>query len=473
MPADANMIGDPAVTPKYGKLMQKPAIEALARFDEKNDIVPWLAESWETDPVAKTLTVTIKKGIKFHDGTDFNAEAVKWNWQHQIDMKKQEMMYVSSIDVLNDYTVRANLSQWDSSIVYNCCWFAGGMASPTAWKTHDQDWFEKNPVGTGPFQFVSWQFNVSVIYEKYDGYWQEGKPYLDGIKFIIIPDEMVRQASLEQGETNIMVLVTPEQGHALKATGKFVESTVKNGNGTTQWMLATDGGHESSIFADVKIRQALGYAIDKEKIGKSLFYDYYVTSNQWGPPGNFSYNTNMKGQTYDPAKAKELLAAAGYPDGFSTTLIGKPPDKTMLLALQSALAEVGIKIEFNILEIGALISGPVMKGWDDGILLMAVQPDGDVLSRLGWVHTGAPLMPCILYTAETDKLIDEARAAPDDATKQSLTWEVQERVFDQQAVLTPLWLIDDIAVKHPNVHNEGISTIEGGQWSPEDAWIGQ
>jgi peptide/nickel transport system substrate-binding protein len=471
LPNDTNIIGDPAVTQKYGKVMQKPAVEALARFNEKGDIVPWLAEGWETDPVAKTLTVTIKKGIKFHDGTNFDAAAVKWNWEHQINMKKQEMQSVGSIDVIDDYTVRANLKQWDSSIVYDCCWFAGGMASPTAWETHDQGWFEKNPVGTGPFKFVSWQHDVSVIFEKFDGYWQEGKPYLDGIKFIFIPDAAVRQADFEAGETNLIFQVPPDMANTLKMTGKYIETTLKNGNGTTQWMLAPDSGHPDSIFYDAKIRQALEYAIDKDTIANSLFYGYYVVSNQWGPPENSAYSPNYKGRPYNPAKAKELLAEAGYPDGFNTYILGKPSDKPMLLALQSNLAEAGINLELNILEVGALISGPVMQGWDDGLLLMAVQPNGDVLSRLGWVQTGAPLMPCILYTDETDQMIKEAKAAPDAATKQALTWKVQERVFGEQAVIIPLWLIDDIAFRHQNVHNDGLAVIEGGQWTPEDAWM--
>jgi peptide/nickel transport system substrate-binding protein len=345
------------------------------------------------------------------------------------------------------------------------------MASPKAWKDHDQNWFEKNPVGTGPFVFVEWQHNVSVTFKKFDGYWQKGKPYLDGIKFVFIPDIATRQAAFVGGETNIISQVSPLTGNTLKKTGKYVESTIKNGNGTTQWMLAPDSGHPDSIFFDAKIRQALEYAIDKKTIATSLFYGYYVVSDQWGPPGNAAYSINYKGRPYNPAKAKELLVAAGYPDGFSTYILGKPSDKPMLLALQSNLAEIGITLKLKILEVGALISGPVMQGWDNGLLLMAVQPNGDVLSRLGWVQTGAPLMPCILYTAETDQMIKEAKAAPDDATKQALTWKVQERVFGEQAVIIPLFLIDDIAFRHPNVHNDGLAMIEGGQWTPEDAWI--
>lgn len=468
--ADTNMIGDPSGTQKASKLMQKPAIEYLAIFDNNGNIVPWLADSWKTDPVAKTLTITIKKGITFHDGTTFDAAAVKWNLDHEIAMKKQEMQSVASIDVVDTSTVRCNLKQWDSSIVYDVCWSAGGMISPTAANAHDETWIQANPVGTGPFQFVSWQHDVSIIYKRYDNYWQKGKPYLDGIKFVFIADDTTRQASFQAGETNAIFAVSPLQASTLEVGNKYTETAIKNGNGTVQWMIVPDGGNADSVYANQSVRNALEYAIDKNTIAKNLFYGHAVVTNEWGPPGNFGYDPNMVGHPYDPAKAKALLAAAGYPNGFNTYIQCNPVHVTVLQAVKDMLAAVNINLDIRVLDVAGLFA-PIMKGWDNGLLLMSVQPDGDVLSRLGWVQTGAPLMPCVLYTAQTDQMIKDAKAAPDDKTKQALTWKVQDRVFGEQSVMIPLWVVDDITFRQTKVHNDGLDMIEGGQWTPQDAWM--
>jgi peptide/nickel transport system substrate-binding protein len=470
MSADTNMIGEPSGTQKACKLMQKPAIEYLAVFDNNGNIVPWLADSWKTDPVNKTLTITIKKGIKFHDGTDFDATAVKWNLDHEVAMKKQEMQSVASIDVVDASTVRCNLKQWDSSIVYDVCWSAGGMISPTAAQAHDEAWVQQNPVGTGPFQFVSWQHDVSIVYKKFDGYWQKGKPYLDGIKFVFIPDDTTRQASFESGDTNVIFAVSPLIANTLEKENKYVETSVKNGNGTTQIMIVPDAGHATSIYANQSVRNALEYAIDKQKIVDSLFYGHAVVTNQWGPPGNFAYDPNMVGHPYNPATAKQLLASAGYPNGFSTYIMCNPQYQQSVQVIKDQFAAVNINMDIKVYDVAGLF-GPISKGWDNGLLLMTVQPDGDVLSRLGWVQTGAPLMPCVLFTAQTDQMILDAKAAPDDKTKQALTWKVQDRVFGEQSVMIPLWVIDDITFRSPKVHNDGLDMIEAGQWTPQDAWM--
>ena len=176
MDSDARSLGDPLDTWYQTHVMGRPALEVLGRYDEQGIMTPWLAESWDEDASAMTFTIKLRKGVKFHDGTDFNAEAVKWNWQRFIDSKDEAVAAVKSIDIVDTYTIRANLSTWDNYITYNLCNYAGIMVSPTAWETNGSDWGEKNPVGTGPFQFVSWERDQSVKYKKFDGYWQKGKP---------------------------------------------------------------------------------------------------------------------------------------------------------------------------------------------------------------------------------------------------------------------------------------------------------
>jgi peptide/nickel transport system substrate-binding protein len=173
-------IGWPAkMLPVVSMRQASPTVEPLFRTDNTGKPAPWLATGFTNDVVAKTLTLTLRKGIKFHDGTDFNAEAVKWNLDQCMSAKSSGTEMFKSIDVIDDYTVRIHLSDWDSTLTGNLAQPLGMMISPTAYKKNGQEWCAKNPVGTGPFQFVSWEKDVRTISKKFDGYWQKGKPYLD------------------------------------------------------------------------------------------------------------------------------------------------------------------------------------------------------------------------------------------------------------------------------------------------------
>ena len=187
--------------------MMGAAIEYLGRMDASETSQPWLVESWETGADAKSLTVKLKEGIIFHDGTDFDAEAVKWNWEHYMEASSTYTASIESIDVIDKYTVRANLSRPDVGIVDKLTYNAGAMVSPSAWEANGAEWAEMNPVGTGPFEFVSWNPETSMVFKKFDGYWQEGKPYLDGVEFYVITDEMTRMFSFQGGEVDVATSV--------------------------------------------------------------------------------------------------------------------------------------------------------------------------------------------------------------------------------------------------------------------------
>jgi peptide/nickel transport system substrate-binding protein len=137
-------------------LAASPAIETLLHVDETGAIEPWLATAFKGDAKAKTIEISLRKGVKFHDGTDFNAEAVKWNLEEYRKSKKPELKKVESIDVINDYTIRLNLSAYDNGIEYSLTGYSGFIVSPAYFKSHGgADGVKNLPVGTGPFEFVS------------------------------------------------------------------------------------------------------------------------------------------------------------------------------------------------------------------------------------------------------------------------------------------------------------------------------
>ncbi len=137
----------------------------MAAIMKKAIMTPWLADSWQADPQAKTLTFKLKSGIKFQDDTDFNAEAVKWNIEEYQKAKRPEVNGIQSMDVIDAHTLRLNLEQWDNNLLESIAYYVK-MASPTAITKNGKDWAIKNPVGTGPFKLVSWERDISVKFKK-------------------------------------------------------------------------------------------------------------------------------------------------------------------------------------------------------------------------------------------------------------------------------------------------------------------
>jgi peptide/nickel transport system substrate-binding protein len=470
--ADPNYPGDPTDYLRYSIIMRKPAIESLIREDAAGVLQPWLAESWEADPVAMTLTVKLNEGIKFHDGTDFNAEAVKFNWDLWRADEASETANVSSIDVLDEYTVRANLSQWDSIIEFKLLYWAGQMVSPTSWEANGEDWASSHPVGTGPFEFVDWVRGSSLTYKKFDGYWQEGKPYLDGIEFVIITDETTRELALQNGDIDVLVDATPLQGHDLEAdiaAGTYNSASLAGG-GSDVTFLMFNGGPDSP-FADAKVRQAVMYAIDRQSIVSDLMYDAAAVADQWAAPGHWSYNSDVEPFTYDLDKARDLLAEAGKADGFTTTILSYAGSTdNQAEAIQGMLAEIGVTIEINsVSHLGMwdYIAG----GWpDDGMTIQGL-PSDEVLYRMVWTTSTSPIFISLPHSADIDDMYAQAIAAPDFETKQACTQELQQLIFDEHTTMGPLWIEYTVCIYYPKVQNAGFCETDSVQWTPEECFL--
>ena len=468
--SDAQELGNTGSFNALTIFMQKPAIETLGRMDAAANIEPWLAESWQIDMAAKTFTVKLKKGIKFHDGTDFNAAAVKWNWERMQAARSPFTMRIASIDMVDDYTVRANLNAPDNSIVIQLCFDGGSMASPTAWQKNGAEWGQKNPVGTGPFQFVSWEREKGVTYKKWAGYWQQGKPYLDGIEFVIIADPVTAAMAFKNGEVDILWDTQPTEASDLKKTGKYNVVNLTTGIQTTEFVLIPGSAKTESPLANATVRQAIDYAINKQTIVDNLLSGYGTVATQWGLPTNWNYNPDYKGHPYNPAKAKELLAEAGYPNGFSTTIITDPPKVQIMETIQPMLDEVGIKVKVQTETVLGILSY-IQKGWD-GMLGIQLAPDGDVAYRTGFYFAStSPLMGGIAHPVEIDNAVNAALGANDFKTKQQLTWKLQELLFGKLTHFIPIAVQDLVAPKWLKVHDDGIALTAAYQWTPENAWI--
>ncbi|MBW1996635.1 MAG: ABC transporter substrate-binding protein [Deltaproteobacteria bacterium] len=336
----AGIVGNPLKIRGWNHEYIDNVLETLIIPSNKKmgEFEPQLATGWELAPDKSCYIFKLRKGVEFHDGTDFNAQAVKWNLDMWVKSKRPRLDKVKSIEVLDDYTVRVNLSGWDAVTLSD---FSKDtyIVSPTAWKKHGEKWVDYHPVGTGPFKLVEFRRNVHLKYKRFEGYWKKGLPYLDGLFVTQIPDPMTAMAALKRGEIDAWTGVDPISGSELKKTGKWTIYT----NPAIHRVIQFNSTDPKSIWSDKRMREALEYAIDKERIakvmGRGFFFPIYEIVHSI-PPG-----AGTVPRKYNPEKARQLIREAGregirvkmhYFAGF---------DQDAFTAIQANLKEVGITLE--------------------------------------------------------------------------------------------------------------------------------
>lgn len=451
-----------------------PCIETIMRYDSEGNVVPFLAENVDVDTDALTITLTLKKGIKFHDGTDFNAEAVKWNLEKQMEAGAGGVSYYESVECTDDYTVVIHLKSWSNIIVANLASYAGMMISPTACETNGVDWAKNNPVGTGPFKFVSWEKDVKIVYEKNENYWQEGLPYLDGVEISFTADSTSREFSFRNGDIDVLC-----QGDMtnLESLSKDGYSIVTNASGAGASGLVPDSADPESPWSDLRVRQAAAYAINGELIVSSILKNIAGQyTNEYSSMNNWAYNPDVVGYAYNVETAKALLAEAGYPDGFTTVLnYNTDSDNADLIAaaLQSMLAEVGIQCEMNPVQNPRHQEMERKGGGWDGLFLVGGNPNVDTADQFKTRLYGGPVWYVdMLHSEDYQAAIDKAVTAVEFEDKQAATWEAQRILIDRDCLMIPFYVMCESTVSQDYVHDANISTLlYVVSWTPETAWM--
>ena len=345
------------------------------------EIQPCLAESWKVSSDGLKITFNLREGVKFHDGSDFNADAVVFSFARQYDADHEYHQYgdwaywgymFSDIDKLvkvDDYTVEVVLKNINASIMTSLAMFTANIVSPANAEKYGADAF-KNPSGTGPFKFVEWIKDDHITLEANNNYWRESAK-LDKLIFKVIPDPSARLLALEANEIQGMEYPDPASIDRIKDNADLQLLTQAGMNvgyialncGYGYIDANENGVHDSDepweevpgyieALTKKEVRQAVNYAIDKESIVKDLYKGTAIVAKNGMPPFMLGYNDAVKDYPYDPEKARDLLASAGYPDGFKATLFVMPVSRPYMFdppkigeAIKAYLADVGIDIE--------------------------------------------------------------------------------------------------------------------------------
>jgi peptide/nickel transport system substrate-binding protein len=473
-------LGQPdAAAGSFDDVFRMPCGEALVGRDTegKNKIVPQLATGWQISPDFTSITFTLRKGVKFQDGTDFNSAAAKYN----LDLYKAAkggaramLALMTSVDVIDDYTLRIGLSKYDPAILST----ANGpglvmMMSPTALKALGNDAL-LHPVGTGPYKFSSYKTDVSLKYERFDGYWQ-GKPYLDGLEFVFIADPVTRMLSLQSGEAQAVRSLTAKDASDLKATGKFSINAVCLG----MEGLVTDTAHSDSPFFDIRVRQAVSYAINNDAISKAVGYGFSppVVNQQIVTQTNYAFNPAVVGYPFNPQKAKELLAAAGRPNGIDTTLTFRtdPSALAMFTMVQSYLKDVGINVKLDPAD-SARYSQVRASGWNNQLLHFGFvsSPEED---SLAWLrdrlsNTSSWFVSSSLATpADYNAKLVAASYETDPDKRKAMAQDLMKMITDQYCLANPCYFSTALAASDSQVHNFDLHKFYNNTWYPYGTWL--
>jgi peptide/nickel transport system substrate-binding protein len=467
--ADANSLYPITMRSGAEFRIASPALETLLRYDEKGNLVPLLAAGVTSDVAAKTITLTLREGVKFHDGTPFNAAAVKWYLDLRLAKKAAGMTNYTSIDVIDDHTVRINLTKWDACVLDNLAGPGGMIISPTAYQVNGEQWCINNPVGTGPFKLVSRQRDAVTVYKKNNDYWQKSKPYLDGIEFHIIADAVTRELSFRARDIDVISQPSPSVMEAFKKEG-IGNIRILNTGG---YMLGCNSVNPDSPFSDVNVRKALAYAIDREAICQGLFLGYAKPSTQYVYENSPYYNPSVTDYPYDVTQAKKFMQNSKYPNGFDTVIsfFGQPDQVNLMLAVQENLKAIGINMKLDPVEVGKAMEMQNVKGWDS-MILPVCWSGADTLSELVKWTRHTQYLSSILTPDDVVQTAEEAAAAPDFKTKQEKYQELMTLIYNKYYLFIPLVTYINSVVVQTYVHDDGLMVSPAlGFYTPEDAWL--
>lgn len=446
-------VGTDAQSERIDQLLFDP----LVHRDEHFNVLPWVAEKWEV-PDPRTYVFHLRRGIRFHDGRALTSRDVKWTLDSLrngslISLKSAAYSALERVEAPDDTTLLIYLSQPDATLLYNLSEGAFGIVPYGSDKQ-----FNRNPIGSGPFRFVRLDPDSQAVIERNEAYW--GRPArVKRVRFTVVPDVTTRALELRKGSADITPSgsLSADMVNVLRRDPNLV---VEQRSGTVLAYLAFN--LRDPILRDVRVRQALACAIDREPILHYLFGDAGRLADSVLPPQHWAYTSNVQHYPWDPGKANSLLDSAGYPrgkDGIRFHLLMKTgtEETTRLLAaaLQQQLRTVGIALDIRSFEFATFYSDVVKGSFQ--------------LYSLRWI--GGNEDPDIFYYAfhsssfppkhanrgyyvnpELDRLIDAGRATVDQEKRRAIYAQVQQ-VLARDLPYINLWYFDNVLVHSRRVRD--------------------
>jgi peptide/nickel transport system substrate-binding protein len=455
---------DPAETPGIITpfMLMYALHDGIAKAMPGNSLAPSVAESWKISPDGRTYEFTLRKGVKFHNGDPVTAEDVKFSFErYRGTAAKTLKERVAAVETPDATHVRFRLrNPWpDFLLFYTTASGAGWVVPKTYVEKVGDEGFKKAPVGAGPYRFVSFTPGVEVVMEAFDQYWRKA-PSVKRIVFKVIPDESTRLAALKRGEIDVVYSIRGELAEELQRTpGLTLKPTVIQ---APQWISMLDQWDAKSPWHDKRVRLAANLAIDRKAINQAITLGHSKLTYSL-IPSTFEFYWQPPAYPFDRARAKKLLAEAGYANGFDA---GEYYTDVSYANVQEAilndLQQVGIRATLRPLERAAYFKGYIEKKYRN-LAYTASGAFGNAATRLeAFVVAGG----AYVYGSypDLDGLFKEQAAELDRKKREAVLHKIQQLVHDKTMII-PIWELAFINGHGPRVAESGLGLIPGHAYS--------
>ena len=449
--------------------------DKLVDTDENLVVIPMLAEAWTVSRDGRAITFTLRRGVKFQDGTPFDSASVVYNFERMRDpafpsARRSEIGPIETVEAADPYTVRITMEKPYSPLLYVLTDRAGMMVSPAAARADGAN-FGLHPVGTGPFSFVEKIPQDHVTLQRNPDYWQKGRPYLDRIIYRPIIDDNARVANLKSGDVDIINDPPLPQIKALRqeaaqpgARFRLLEHGAFQWYGI--WLNVTKPPFDNKLF-----RQAFTSTVDRDVVANVVLQGAAYPAYSFFPPGTPGYDPTWKVPPRNLALAREKLQAAGHPGGFAFTLETLPGqrDQAVAQAVQSMAADAGIQVKIQISEFGAMLHDAgelrhqsVLIGWSG-----RPDPDFDIYPFV--TQSGIGSFNFAGYTdSKVQTLLDAARLLNDMGQRKRIYRQVTEILADD---VPYVWLYFPKEYKLITTTMQGFVHVPDGMMRFRTVWL--
>jgi peptide/nickel transport system substrate-binding protein len=431
---------DPSLARTYvGRIVFAAVCDKLFDIDEKLNIVPQLALSYETSTDGKAMTIKLRPGVKFQDGEALDAEAAKFSIERHMtfpgSFRKSELANVDHVEVVDPLTIKLVLKTPYAPLIAQLTDRAGMMVSPKAAK-EEGDKFGLHPVCAGPYKFVERVQQDRMVFEKFNDYWNKDNVFIDKIVYLPIVDATVRLANLKSGGLDLIERVLATDIKDMRSDSNLVLSTAPELGYLGLTINIKNDKNKGALSQSEKVRQALDLSIDREAVNQVVFNGEFTPGNQWISPQHPYYQTAFPVRPRDIEKAKALLKEAGVTPPVTVDMMVPKGSENEAVAqvIQSMAAEAGFEVKIRVIEFATSFKDATAGNFQVFQINWSgrIDPDGN---SYVFLHSGAAQNDGGYSNPEADKLMEDARLIADPAERKAIYEKLTKIVLNDEPII--------------------------------------